>query len=144
LAPNENRLDAAIAELDQARQLAEDIRQRTSNATFTASPKNKMLTATVNGQGDLRTIVFRGEAYRSLAPAELAKLIVDTVAEARKQSLAQAMEAVRELSPQVAMPLDLMDPASTLEEFIGHACSRSPASTAAQRPRQPAPIGGGR
>ncbi len=118
MADVDNRLADATARLEAARQLSQDIRRRAVEASFTATPKNKMFTVTVGGQGELRNIVFRGDAYRSLAPAELARLIVDTVALARDESMSTAMAAIRELAPRTAMPLDLMRPSATLDEFV--------------------------
>jgi DNA-binding protein YbaB len=118
--PIENQLEAAQAQLEETRRLSEDLRRQTSEAVFKATPKNKMLTVTVGGQGELQSLVFRGDAYRSLAPAELAQLIVKTVEEARQQSLMHAMELIQELSPESAMPLDLMGTSTTLDDFMNN------------------------
>jgi DNA-binding protein YbaB len=105
-------------ELDRARDLADDIRERGERAEHKASPKNKMLTVTVGGRGEVRDISFRGNAYRSLAPAELGKLLVETIEEARAQAYSQAMAAIAEISPTSAMPLDLMKPAATMSDMM--------------------------
>ena len=105
-------------ELEQVRRLAEDIRARGAAATFKAMPKNKMFTVTVGGQGNLQDITFRADAYRSLAPAELGKLLVATIEEARGKAVSAAMASIGELSPSQAMPLDLVKPAASMDELM--------------------------
>ena len=116
--PMENEVAAMADELERARRTAEEVRRKVSEITHKATSKNKILTVTVGGQGDLQKLEFRGEAYRSLAPAELSKLIVETVAKARKASQAQAMAGIREVAPQAAMPLDFLKESTSMDEFI--------------------------
>ncbi|GAB6901839.1 YbaB/EbfC family nucleoid-associated protein [Kineosporia succinea] len=105
-------------ELDQVRQLADDIRMRGNSAVHKATPKNKMFTVTVGGRGEVQDITFRASAYRSLAPAELGKLLVETIEEARSQAIAAGMASIAELTPNAALPLDLMNPASTMDDLM--------------------------
>jgi DNA-binding protein YbaB len=118
--PFENQHEEMVAELERARRLVEELRTQTGQATFKATPKNKMFTVTVGGQGELRTLAFRGDAYRSLPPTELAQLIVDTVERARKASVAEAVAEIEKIVPEAAMPLDLLSPGSTIEELMNN------------------------
>ncbi len=119
--PDENAADdfrEAQDELDRVRQLADDIRARGEATTYKAMPKNKMFTVTVGGRGEVRDITFRSDAYRSLAPAELGKLLVSTIEEAREKAISTAMASIGEISPTSAMPLDLLKPAATMDDLM--------------------------
>ncbi|GLY33790.1 YbaB/EbfC family nucleoid-associated protein [Kineosporia sp. NBRC 101731] len=110
--------ERAQGELDEVRRLAEDIRTRGDAAVFKVTPKNKMFTVTVGGRGNVQDITFRATAYRSLAPAELGKLLVETIEQAREQAVSAAMASIAEISPTTAMPLDLLKPASSMDELM--------------------------
>jgi len=114
----DGELRQAQDELDRVRQLADDIRARGEAATYKAMPKNKMFTVTVGGRGEVRDITFRSDAYRSLAPAELGRLLVATVEEAREKAISTAMTSIAEISPSSAMPLDLLKPSASMDDLM--------------------------
>lgn len=83
--------------LDQVRGASDRARQRARQSRTTAQDKERLLTVTVGGQGELVELAFNGDAYQDLAPAELADLIVKTTASARQEAQRKAMAAVTAL-----------------------------------------------
>lgn len=85
-------LDSAIEMVEQEQaKLAEFQRKIAETSTVVDSPK-KMLTVTLDGNGELQDLRFNTTGYRSMAPAELAATITETLQKARSQSL-QTMQA---------------------------------------------------
>ncbi|MEV0128434.1 YbaB/EbfC family nucleoid-associated protein [Dactylosporangium sp. NPDC050688] len=87
--------------LDQVRGASDRARQRARQSRTTAQDKERLLTVTVGGQGELVELTFNGDAYQDLAPAELADLIVKTTASARQEAQRKAMAAVTALGPDL-------------------------------------------
>jgi DNA-binding protein YbaB len=111
LAEMRSSLSAVQAASDQARQRAREMRT-------TVQDKEKILSATVGGYGELRQITFHGDAYRDLAPAELADLIVKTARRAHDD----AQRLVQQNSAAVAGDLfglgDTAQRATSIDELI--------------------------
>jgi DNA-binding protein YbaB len=95
----EQQIEESIAELRATRLAVDEARRLAADATVTEKSKNRMISVTVGSRGDLQALNFHGEAYRSLAPAELAKLIVDAVDRARTKCQQNAMASIQELMP---------------------------------------------
>lgn len=87
--------------LEQVRGASDRARQRARQSRTTAQDKERLLTVTVGGQGELVELTFNGDAYQDLAPAELADLIVKTTASARQEAQRKAMAAVTALGPDL-------------------------------------------
>jgi len=80
--------------LDQVRSASDQARRRARQARTTAQDKERLLSVTVGGHGELAELTFHGDAYRDLAPAELADLIVKTTTSARQEAQRKAMAGV--------------------------------------------------
>jgi DNA-binding protein YbaB len=76
---DEELLAEMRSSLSAIQEASDRARQRARERRTTLQDKEKLLSATVGGYGELRQITFHGDAYRDLAPAELADLIVKTV-----------------------------------------------------------------
>lgn len=134
---SEDDFDAAMGRIEEVQRSAEEMRSRLATAVYKATARNKMLTVTVDGKGELQGLSFRGDAYRQLPPAELGNLIVETVARARQSSLSKAMASVREMSPHAASPLEFMASSTSMQAFMDnvlemahqHLPSNEPAAT---------------
>ncbi len=95
----EQQIEESIAELRATRLAVDEARRLAAEARVTEKSKNRMISVTVGSRGDLQALNFHGETYRSLAPAELAKLIVDTVDRARTKCQQNAMKSIEALMP---------------------------------------------
>ena len=82
----ENQMTEAMRELrDKQGEIAAAL-GKLNEATATATSKDRMLQATVDGQGKLTELAFNGKRWREMAPKELGAKIVEVVAEAQEQA----------------------------------------------------------
>lgn len=95
----ENQMTEAMRELrDKQGEIASAL-GKLNEATATASSKDRMLTATVDGQGKLTELAFNGKRWREMAPKELGAKIVEVVAEAQEQAALRTSELMGGLVP---------------------------------------------
>jgi len=104
--------------LDRVREQSNRIRDQVRTAKTTVQDRERLLSATVDGHGELRQLVFHGDAYRDLAPAELADLIVQTVAKAKDGARRKAMAGVQALTDDLPGLGDTARGAATVDELI--------------------------
>ncbi|WP_426565448.1 YbaB/EbfC family nucleoid-associated protein [Angustibacter sp. McL0619] len=104
--PEDEAVEAAMARLAQTRRSLDRLQKETLEAETTVRSPCRRLGVTVGAKGDLRAVRFYGETYRSLPPAELGTLVVQTVGRARQQALEQAQKALDEILPQSSLRLD--------------------------------------
>ena len=83
----QRELDTALAMLEEEQRKLADVQRRMKEASTTVESANKMLTAKFDGRGELVSLTFKNTKYRSMAPAELATAITETVRSGRKQAL---------------------------------------------------------
>jgi hypothetical protein len=57
-----------------------------SDTTASVRAKSRQVSATVDARGRLTELKFHGQSYRTMAPAELAKLVVETVNRAHEDA----------------------------------------------------------
>jgi len=91
--------DESIKELmddfhQQLDQLNENNR-RMQEITATAASPRKSVSVTVGAQGQVVDLKFPSDAYKRMAPMELANLITETIAAAQRQVQAQLLELMR-------------------------------------------------
>ncbi|MCG8916457.1 YbaB/EbfC family DNA-binding protein [Actinokineospora sp. PR83] len=85
--------DDAMADLDRERaKLGELGRLWDENTTVHA--KDRSLSMTVDGRGELLEMAFTGGKYKSMPPAQLAHVIVETLGRAKAESMAKISEAM--------------------------------------------------
>ena len=110
-----DQLRSRLADIESASRRA---RQHAREARNTAQDKEKLMTATVGGRGELQQIVFHGIAYRDLPPAELADVIVRTVARAREKAQESAMAIASELTGDMYSMGDKAKNAKSIDELV--------------------------
>ncbi|GAA0239542.1 YbaB/EbfC family nucleoid-associated protein [Cryptosporangium japonicum] len=100
---NPLRYDAenALAELRAQQAKIKAAGHALATAETSASSKDKMIEATVNAQGRLIGLKFRGDRYRDLAPGELANKIVEVVGQAQTDASKAATAAFAGLLPGI-------------------------------------------
>ena len=89
--PMHNRLEAALTELREQQEKIRHFNTAQKEQRTTILSKNRMVSVTVDSGGRLTELVFKGNRYRNLAPAELASVVKDTISRAQ----VAAEEAVR-------------------------------------------------
>jgi DNA-binding protein YbaB len=72
------------AEYRKAREGIGKVQDGVSGTTANVRGKSRKVSATVDGSGKLLELRFHGQSYRSLAPTELAELVVETVNKAHE------------------------------------------------------------
>jgi DNA-binding protein YbaB len=92
-----------IAEYEQRRVKAADLRRKVNEIQGTATAPRNAIKVTVGVQGDVSAVEFPTGAYKRMAPKELADALLATIAEARQD----AMTAFTELmAPEMPAGLD--------------------------------------
>ncbi|GAB3156680.1 hypothetical protein GCM10027290_54920 [Micromonospora sonneratiae] len=104
--------------LDGVQATADRVRRRVNQAKTTVEDKKKLLSVTVGGHGELTQITFNGDAYRQLAPAELADLIVATARTAREGAQRKVMAGTAELTGDLFRLGDTARTAASMEQLI--------------------------
>ncbi|GAA3014385.1 YbaB/EbfC family nucleoid-associated protein [Actinokineospora diospyrosa] len=117
--PLHNELATALAELRQQQERIATAVDTVANATTTVATEDRMVEATVDGQGKLIELKFTGRRWRDLAPKELASRLVDTIAKAQEQSAKSSAAVFAGLMPGEVAPsmFDLSDPAALNAEI---------------------------
>jgi hypothetical protein len=120
----QEQLEASLAELTDTRNAIEEIRRTAAEASVTERSKNRLLSVTVGSRGELQKLAFAGEGYRTLAPPELAQLIVDTIERAQAKCRQNSMAMLDQLLPAAARGPRLGG-AGSFDELISQFVRRS-------------------
>jgi len=125
-----SRLADALAQLEAERRKLETMQRTMAETTTTVRARDRLFTVTFDGRGEVTAIDFDGFRYRKLAPGELAKLIVDTIATGRRQALEKlgAMMGGDPLPGVSFMDIatNARPPAEVLDSFLSAAIDRLP------------------
>jgi DNA-binding protein YbaB len=98
--PLRNQVESALADLRAKQEQLREFGSAMAAQKTEVTSKNRMVSATVDSYGRLVDLAIKGSRYRTLAPAELAKVIVETVAKAQEKASKQTMAAAAEAVPQ--------------------------------------------
>jgi hypothetical protein len=93
-------METALADLRAQREKIREFDAASAARRTVVTSKNRMVAATVDSRGKLVELSLKGNRYRSMAPAELASLIVETVAKAQEDALKTSLTAAAELLPR--------------------------------------------
>jgi DNA-binding protein YbaB len=105
--PPDFDLEHAIADLRAEQARIRAATDHMAKLTGSATSKDRMVTATVDGQGRLVGLKLTGTNYRRLAPAELTSRIVDTVRAAQDDAARASASALAGLLPDgLDLPAD--------------------------------------
>jgi len=102
--PMHDRIEQAYAAFEKQKAAISGLEQAMASAETTVTAKNRAVTVTVDGRGDVVEIKFPTNAYRTMAPAELGNLLVETAKTAREQARETATGMFEALLP-ARMPL---------------------------------------
>ncbi|MFG1610224.1 YbaB/EbfC family nucleoid-associated protein [Actinoplanes sp. NPDC049265] len=106
--PLQNRLEQAMAEFEQHKTKVAAFEARMADTGATVTTKNRMLSVTVNAQGEPTEVKFLTAAYRTMAPAELGTLVAEAVCAAQREARTKAAGLFAELLPAGVPVLDML------------------------------------
>src|SRR4051812_12549200 len=95
----ESILNEAMAELEKQRASLTRLHAGMEEVTGSARSKRRQVSVSVDARGDITELKFHGTAYRSLSPAELADIIVETIREAKQSAQSTLAESLRDVLP---------------------------------------------
>ncbi|WP_432842798.1 YbaB/EbfC family nucleoid-associated protein [Dactylosporangium sp. CA-092794] len=115
---DEELLAQMRAALEEVRTASDRIRRRVRQSRTTVRDREHRLSVTVGGQGELAELTFHGDAYRDLAPAELAELIVKTTGTARQEARRKALAGIGDLGADLGGLGSAAQDAGSLDELV--------------------------
>ncbi|ONH62029.1 hypothetical protein CcI49_00910 [Frankia sp. CcI49] len=115
---DDDLMEAALAELARTEEVTARIRREGVAARHRASDRGKLLTVTASGDGKITDISFRGDAYRELAPAEFADLLVKTIEQARSGALDTALAGMRDLMLELPSSIGRLAEVQSSDELV--------------------------
>jgi DNA-binding protein YbaB len=80
----EDAMRDIMAEYEKARQDLATAQQQLAGISGKARSKNRMLSVTVDGHGNVSEVKLHGARWRNMPPGELGELIVATIKDARE------------------------------------------------------------
>ncbi|EWM19092.1 YbaB/EbfC family nucleoid-associated protein [Kutzneria sp. 744] len=86
--------EAALAALEREQRKLADVTRVIDEETVTVRAKDRSLSITLDGRGEVTNIAFNGTKYRAMAPAELAHLLVETIRAGRAQCVQKMTAAM--------------------------------------------------
>jgi len=119
--PLQDRIDQAYAELQEQKLAVTEFERKIETAATTVTAKNRGLSVTVDGRGDLVEVKFLTKSYRTMAPTELGQLLVETIGAACTQAREEAASMFQEMLPAGMPLLDAFKGAVDADEMIREA-----------------------
>ncbi|AWZ05304.1 MULTISPECIES: YbaB/EbfC family nucleoid-associated protein [unclassified Streptomyces] len=104
--PLEERLAEALAEFEETRGRLDAAAAEAAAISVTVTAKDRAVEATVGAQGELTGLRFPTSRYRTMAPAELANVVMTTIASARAQAASQLLDVYRPFGPIPGLSAD--------------------------------------
>ncbi|MFF3503124.1 YbaB/EbfC family nucleoid-associated protein [Streptomyces sp. NPDC003247] len=105
--PVEDRLAQALQALESTRAAVADAERRLREASVTVTSKDRSVEVTVGAQGELRALRFQDGKYRSMAPAQLSAVLMETIGRARARMARQVVDTYRPISESVPRITDM-------------------------------------
>jgi len=94
-----NEMTEALTSLRAEQEKIAAALAKLGEVTASATTKDHTIKATVDGQGRLVELDFKGQKWRDLAPKELGAKIVEVVTEAQQQASGATVELMAGLTP---------------------------------------------
>ena len=112
--PQAKAFEEAVATYERRRDQLLATRRQLEAVTATVTAPRQVVTATVGRGGEVTELKFPTSAYKQLAPAELAAVLLKTINEARGEMLAKSAEL---LAPMLPAGLDAHDVVTGRADF---------------------------
>lgn len=97
--PYDQEIAELTAEYQRRREGLGEMQRRLQSISVTATSPRQVVQATVAHGGEVTELKFPTNAYRRMAPAELATAILTTITEARDKALNEAAELLAPMLP---------------------------------------------
>jgi DNA-binding protein YbaB len=104
------------------------MRRQVEETRITARSADNVITAVVDGQGELVSITFTTAKWRRMAPAELAAALVKTINKAREDGRAELMRSYSGMLPAALRPPGAAEGPATFEEMLSGLLGRRTSS----------------
>ena len=117
--PLQEQLNVAMAEVHEYQGKLLAARQEAMDATVSVRSKDRLITVTVAGQGDVKEIKFHSTGYAGMPAAQLSAVLVETIAKAREELSAKVRGAFAPLSGAGTSIRESMLGGSELGELMG-------------------------
>lgn len=116
----QRQFEAALAQLDAEQAKLADLGTHLGTASTVHTTKDRMLTVTLNGRGDLTKLAFNNPKYRQMPPAELGAAIVDAISAARSEAMGKMDEMLgADLIPGISFK-GLANGEVALDQLVGN------------------------
>jgi DNA-binding protein YbaB len=106
---NQMMAEQALAAYRQRRENLADLQQKLGEVSASVTAKRKVVTVTVGRQGQVTGVTFPSAAYKNLTPSELAKVVMQTIDEAREQVVRRSAELLAPVLPDGFPAPDLVN-----------------------------------
>lgn len=130
--PMQDQMEKAISDLRAQQERLRTFQTELNEMSLTVLSKNRMVEATVNSSGTLTALAFKGNRYRTLAPAELAKLVVETVTQAQTEARTAMLAKAAALMPGSLRMPDFGSGGLDLDEMFDSAIEQAQQPLAGQ------------
>jgi len=84
---------------DKTRHSIVEFQEGMGNAVGAARSKSRVVSAKVDGRGEVTELKLHTQAWRGMAPAELCKAILDTISQARTDSQQRLWKSMGDFMP---------------------------------------------
>jgi DNA-binding protein YbaB len=123
-------LDAALAGLAEERRKIAELQQKVNATSTVVHSKDRLLSMTFNGQGELEKLTFNGTRYRRMPATELASVIKETLTAGRNEAMGKIGQIMgSDVLPGVKfedMATGKLDLNSVMDSFLGVALDALP------------------
>ncbi|KFU75673.1 hypothetical protein BB31_40375 [Amycolatopsis lurida NRRL 2430] len=112
----------ALANLQREREKIGKLSELWRDGRVTVRAKDQSLSMTFDGRGELVELLFNESKYRLLAPAQLAKTVVDTLQRGKAECMAKMSEVMGTSASGIdygAAAAGKLDPQEMIESLIG-------------------------
>ena len=86
--------EAALADFEREHRRIAEVNNAINEASTTMRAKDRSLSIDFDGRGEVTAITFHGTKYRSMAPAELAHVLLETIRAGRTECVRKMSEAM--------------------------------------------------
>lgn len=119
LAFDREKLAELVADSERRMAVIADAQRRVAELSVSVRSRDRSLTVGLGAGGALSELTFHTTAYRDMAPAELSKLLLDTVGAARAEYAAQVADAMAPVREGAVLPFeDIMSGRFDISEFL--------------------------
>jgi hypothetical protein len=92
----EEAQEAALSSLDREHQKLTEVTNMIDEESTTVRSKDRSVSMDFDGRGEITAITFHGTKYRTMAPAELSHMLLDTIRAGRAQCMQKVADAMGE------------------------------------------------